>query len=810
MPFISKTVPEFFHQLICSNAENQKERVWEGNTQVTNEISKRNQGLFRVTEWAALFAVLHLCIFRFLESTTFRFPINNIYRGFTLASVMTLGVLRILMFTVRDIRQASTKKQKDDLILRIITIAVLSAPCIIIAVFTGYRGFVYIPFAAFCLYGIDTAKVLKAFIICIGTMLAVTILNALSGSIENILYLGKGRRGILRGSYGIGFPTDFASYFIYLFLFFWAIQRRRNIGHTAVFFVLALLMAWGIYTYPRSNTSTICSIVIALAVLYDWLHWRVLSIHEGTKWITKIVDLFTIGAFPLFAVGMYGLTWLYGHGNGLAVQLDKWMTGRIHLIWNAYIKYGVHAFGAVTPQNGFGGSLIHTETYEFLDSSYGLLLIRYGWVFTLIAAVLWVWMTKKAIQTGHRRLALVMAVIAFHSISEHHFPEMNYNILLVMPLCSFALIRQPEEKKIVSKEIIAGWLAGVAVAVPCVFLLPGMLSRTRALFAIQGWTGGGEKVLGAVFYWLLWLAIPVAAWLLLRKLLRQVLSKQTKGLESYRPTLAGLLAILLAGTAGILWTNRQISEGSRAYEPQITADRGAVETVLNNAQEPVYAGQTEEYYKRAFAGFSDRILSPEEICRSGRGSLFLEHDNEGYQLMKTGALYTEISPYTGLFTYDDTVVEALEEKGYRFHDYYSAERQVNLAEEAERNGLEQTENGHLKLLGRERSLLSGPCLDQFGGIYTVTFDLQLTMEEQRKYAAGEEIATLWVSEQWGKTIRAEQVIHAGDFSADGKLTVSLNYKVGNTQGVEYLVLCRDDADVLVNQIGWRCNPDGQI
>ena len=482
----------------------------------------------------------------------------------------------------------------------------------------------------------------------------------------------------------------------------------------------------------------------------------------------------------------------------------------LSLLWNSYIKYGIHPFGAMTPQNGAGGSLIHTETYEFLDSSYGLLLIRYGWVFTLIAAILWVWMTRKAIKTGHRRLALAMAVIAFHSISEHHFPEMNYNIILFMPLCNFALIRQPVEKRIAVKETLAGWLAGLIIAVPYVLLLPGMLSRTRALFVIKGWTGGGEKVLGAFLYWLSWLAIPVLVWLLLRRLLSQVLMKQTRDKKNCRSILAGLLVVILAGTMSAVWTNRQISDGTRAYEPQITADTEAVETVLNTAQEPVYAGQAEEFYKKAFAGFSDRILSPEEIGRSGHGSVFLEHDNEGYQLIKNGALYTEISPYTGLFTYDDAVAEALEARGYRFYGYYSAERQVDLTEEARRNGFEQNENGQLKLLGREHSLSSGPDLDQFGGAYTVIFDLQLTAEEQRKHTADEKIATLRVSEQWGKTILSEQVIYAGDFSEEGKLSVNMNYKVGDTQGIEYLVLCRDDAEVLVNRIAWRSNPAADI
>lgn len=778
----------------------------EENTLVTKEINKRNQLFFQMTEWAALIAVIHLCIFRFLETTTFWFPFDDTFRTITFSAVTVLGILRLLSCAVNKFQKALTKKEKGAVILKILLVIILSAPCIIIADHFEYREFAYIPFVAFCLYGIDTDKVLKVFTICIGVMLAVTILNALSGSIENILYLGKGAKGRLRGSYGVGYPTDFASYFIFLFLFFWTVQKRQSIGHTAVFFGLALLMTYGIYIYPRSDTSTICGIVIALVVLYDWLSARFLSRHKGTKLITKIVDLFTISAFPLFAVGIYILTWLYGHGNGFAIWLDKCMSSRICWIWESYLKYGIHAFGALTPQNGAGGSMIHTETYEFLDSTYGLFLIRYGWVLTLIVAVLWVWMTKKAIRAGHRRLALAMAVIAFHSISEHHFPEINFNVLLAMPLCSFALISQPQEKPVITKEIWSGWLAGAAVAVPFVLLLPRMLSRTRGFFAIEGWIGGGERTISALFYWLICLVILIATWLLLRRLLTKIL-KHGKG---YIPVLAGLMAVALIGMAGFIWVDRQISAGAKDYEPQMIADASAVETVMSAAKDPVYAGQAEEFYKRTFNGFSDRILSSEELCRSGRGSIFLEHDNEGYQLINTGALYTEISPYTGLFTYDDALVETLTAEGYRFHGYYSAEREVDLAEAARMNGLEITENGQLKLSGPEHSLIYGPYLDQFGGTYTVTFDLQMTKEEQQKHTAGEEIGTLRASEQWGGRIRSEQVIQADDFDAEGMLTVNLNYNVGNTRGVEYLVFCRDNAEILVNRIAWRSNPATDI
>lgn len=63
---------------------------------------------------------------------------------------------------------------------------------------------------------------------------------------------------------------------------------------------------------------------------------------------------------------------------------------------------------------------------------------EYGGVYLLAMCVLWTWTTVKAIRGGNRKLALAMGVIAFHSVMEHHFTEVNYNILAVMPLAVYA------------------------------------------------------------------------------------------------------------------------------------------------------------------------------------------------------------------------------------------------------------------------------------------------------------------------------------------------------------------------------------
>ena len=742
-------------------------------TEIAKENGKIEQKVSIISEWLAICAAFNFCIFRYLESTTFYFTFSEAYRIAAFSSVVLFGLFRFIYGIGKDYLHSNDKKEKKEILLKGLLGIIFAIPSILIADRFGYSSFAYIPFVAYCFYGTDTDKILKCYAICLGILLSVTIACALSGSIENIMYLGKGAKGRLRGSYGICYPTDFASGFIYLFLFFWAIQRKNSIGHTALFIGMALIMTYGIYTYPRSITSTICGLVIALVILYDALNEHVFSRYKRTKWITKTGDALTIGAFPLFGAGMCGLAWLYGQGNGFAFRMDQWMSGRISSIWNSYLKYGIQAFGALTPQNGSGGGLIHSETYEFLDSTYGLMLIRYGWVLTLIVTFLWVWMTYKAIKTGHRRLALTMAVIAFHSISEHHFPELNYNILLAMPLCSFAIIRKGDQRRGMEQKTRAGWIVGAIILIPFVILLPRMLSFTRSLFALQGWTGSGEPTLNALIYWLLWIVGLIVFWLLLRNLI----VKQSEQRKEYIPTLVGLAAIAVLGMAGILWTNNQISMGMKKYKNQIASEATTVEAILDAAEDPVYAGQMEEIYKRTFPGFSDRILSSEEICRSGRGSIFLEHDNEGYQLINSGALYTEISPYTGLFTYDDAVVEALSAKGYRFH-----------------------------------SLIFGYPMEQFAGTYAVTFILHLTDKEVLAQRSENDIdvCILRASAEWGNNIRSEKVIKASDFDEDGMLSVNLSYSVRDTYGIEYLVFCQDDIELLVKRIAWRSNPTTDI
>ncbi len=775
-------------------------KIRSGTAGQANRFSGLKAALPRLTGGLALFALLHFCLYWFLNYTTFRFDFTDAYRTATFSVTVVAGTLRLAAGLWQDYTRAADGNGKLLVLLKGFLALGFTAPFLIVAHKFEYVQFAYFPFAAFCLYGMEPNRVMKVFAAAIGTAFAVTVLCTLSGSIENLVYIAQDRQGGgLRGSYGITYPTNCAAYVFFLLLYAWATRKKQGTGRTLCFFLLALLAGYAIQTYTKSRTSMIACVVFAAVILYERLDAGVLSRHGKTKWITKAADGLCVGFFPLCGLATFIITWMYGSGNEWAIRINEATSDRLNQMWTSFQQYGIHAFGSLTPQSGFGGRLIKTSQLDFLDNSFALLLIRYGWVITIIVAVVWMWMTRKAIKTGHRRVALIMVMILFHSFSEHHLPDLRYDILFAMPLCFFPKNGEPAEAKGIDRKDAAGWIAGGVILAACALLLPRFLSVTRYLFARNGWTGGGYDSIPALLYWLAVLALLTALWVFLRRALACAFERKKPEIRM----VAGLAAAICLIAAGAILAAGQSAGAKEAYKEQIAADTPAVELLTRAAAEPVYAGQPEEEaYRQAFDGISGRIFTPEELGRTGRGSILMDHDEEGNQLIFTGAKYTELSPYTGLFTYDSAVIEKLGEAGYRFDSFYSAEREEKLADFAEVNGLDVTEDGGLIVRGKKNFLFAGPYLDQYAGDYVITYTLQVADLKQLKKKE-REICELRVAAQYGKDVRAKRVLYAKDFPKDGLLTTELEYHVGDARGVEFKVRGRGKIEVIVKKITWR-------
>ena len=69
------------------------------------------------------------------------------------------------------------------------------------------------------------SKMLRVYMVTIGTALVVTMGASLAGVIENLTYEQPGR--MARMAFGIGYPTDFGAHVFFLLLCYFYLRRRK-------------------------------------------------------------------------------------------------------------------------------------------------------------------------------------------------------------------------------------------------------------------------------------------------------------------------------------------------------------------------------------------------------------------------------------------------------------------------------------------------------------------------------------------------------------------------------------------------------
>lgn len=740
------------------------------------------KGILKATEWIALLVVMHYCAFCFMRPTSFVFEYSPVYRKLTFLSLALVGSFRLLVGLWCEFKEVGITK---GFVLKVLLIGISGICCLLLEIRFEYTFFLFMLFAAFCLYGIDADKILKAFTVCIGAMLASVVLCCLTGIIPNYIYLRTTdtHDKLLRASYGISYTTDFASYIFFLILLFWCGGKRKPVLPLLGLIALAI---WFIYNQTNSYSSELCLLLTAVIILWEALEHR--FFRNRTK-ILNISGWIAVSAFPLLGIGFYGLTWLYGQGNTFAIQADSLLHSRLSLTWEGIQTFGINAFGAATSQNGAGGGDIPkwTDGYNFLDSSYGLMLVRYGWVLTLIVTVLWVWMTRKAMRNGYRSLAYAMAIIAVHSFSEHHFTDIQYNVLLAMPLCCLICRKETEQEERVQteKRIIKWipWLTAGGTAVVCFLLLPTGLAYLRTAYELKGWENS------------LWAFLCCLICMILIGLLVFFLSKMIVSLtEKKKPYWIGLACTVCALCTVFLWAGMTVNSGKE--EERLSADAEPLQVILATAKEPVYVDSLEALYQQKYPGISRRIWTVEEMAGIQKGTILTDREPELNKLISTGAIYAEISDFSSIYTYDWDVAEALKSSGHICHGFYYTECALDNEKLAELNDLERTEDGALLLTEDKNSIVEEPDLSLYEGNYRTTFDFSLDSQEVEGT-----VCTVAVTTYEGEKRILEREVSAEEFDETGHATIICDCLIGSSRTVRFEI--QGYASLRVEKISWR-------
>ena len=349
-----------------------------------------------------------------LTMTMFEIDFPELFKLAIFGLMCIVAGLRVILIGLRD--------------WRLWAAAAFAAVYFFVYFFSDYPFFLFIAVMTVGLIDVDWRKVLIVYVVAVGVPVAAAVIAAQRGIIENLV---RYKDEHPRYSMGMTYPTDFASMVLCLGMFFWASWRKLPDW-------LGLFLAAGSvyvsYYICYSRTSVLCGALFAAAVvmrLIDrWLISRAPRLQNVLDW----------GMALLFAVVAGAMAWLlrqYISGEEWAKEADLAMSNRLILATQALKAYGVHPFGSNFELIGFGKSTGWVAGYNFIDPTYYLIPIRYGWVTLITVFAGWAILIRRCRGQISRKLIFVMLVLAVHAISEHHYIEVDYNIALIMPFAAF-------------------------------------------------------------------------------------------------------------------------------------------------------------------------------------------------------------------------------------------------------------------------------------------------------------------------------------------------------------------------------------
>ena len=655
----------------------------------------------------------------------------------------------------------------------------------IAAITVGYRRF-------------NAIFLIRYFCVLLGTFLLLTFSSALSSGIENFTYL---KDGCIRSSLGIIYPTDMATYVIF---FVWLCWGAWSVFSDFAAWIAGVACIWFAKYIAMSETSTYLSIlyvaVVSLCIICKWIKKKV----RIPAWISRCAEWALTLAFPACAICMFLLLAAYAKGIGIALRINNLISNRLFYALNAYREYGIKPFGTFFDMIGNGGSTYAPTGYNFIDSTYLLILIRYGWVTLIAVCVSWMYTTRKAIRAGYWRIALVMLLICVHSMSEHHFIEANYNILLLLPLADFrerADIKCTDKERLgKGKEQKLHWIGYAAFAGILLFfylLAPALLSWTRTIVQLQFLKNGAHKGLkmlaGSSVFWGLTSGILFGIWKLLHNLCEK---KRISFIYGLLLLISGSFAII-AYTAG----QRVIDQGAKRYGSLIHEDKSAIQDVIAAAKGAIYAEPFPELYRRRYPEISSSIFTGEDLARLYDTTVITDIDLDSECFIKSGFLFTPISDHHAVYTNDLSVVNALKDKGYHFTGYYSIEKYIGLANLAWMNNVPY-DNGSLILEGENGSLERGPYIGLHNGNYMVSFDFHV---DKNQYSENTELADITITSYGGEKELAKSRLSSSLFDDEGRYTLPMSFYSSNYKDIEFHVEVRPEQTLYLDRIACKRN-----
>lgn len=267
--------------------------------------------------------------------------------------------------------------------------------------------------------GVNFKKIVKTHFGVIGIVLLICISCSLVGIIKDYIHI-RGD-GIVRHSFGINYPTNFAAYVFFQVLAWLYLVRKRYwlISSIVVLFTMFLLIK---YCHARLAYYELGMLLVGYLILIGLENNKPISDNKTNYAFLKLSQL---SMFLGFIIIFY-LSKTYDSNIAFYSVLDNLLSTRLSLGNYGLDVFGWSFFGQYVPINGVVSKEIYNlKQYFFLDSSYLLFFQSYGAMFLLLFFVVYYCNCRKL--RFDRYYLLIVLLLAVNGIIEHHLIELSYN-----------------------------------------------------------------------------------------------------------------------------------------------------------------------------------------------------------------------------------------------------------------------------------------------------------------------------------------------------------------------------------------------
>lgn len=637
--------------------------------------------------------------------------------------------------------------------------------------------------------GIPYKKILKVYIWCAIIIMGLAMLGALTGAVRDLTYV---KDKTYRHSFGICYPTDFAAHGIYLLLSIWVVYENIPV---MIGIIAMLLFAAFQYRYCYTECSEIVAVLSAVGMAYVWLVSRIKDKKSLIAKFTWCIDQLLTVFMGICAGIIIWMSFKCSDEYPLLQKIDSIISGRLSLAQRAFREYGIKYFGTAFDMVGFGSETVRRSGYNFVDSSFCLILVRYGMAVLAAILVIYFLVERKALRSGKRKLMVAFALISIHSVIEHHLLELAYNPFLLL---AFADISPDSDGQAQAKKKITRNQIGYCIGAALLFVMMPIIipyGKTIVTLLRLNEPGRNKYFIASV------IILAVAAAVFIKEAVDLIV------LTLDKEKLCRKKGLMAAGSCGVLLfavivSEHTISRKMFLYEESLEAGKKVI-SALQKADLPpykVFVDDIPEIYKRQIGGISNRVMTADSAADDVEEDIVLiaKNDRDIFRLTDEGCWFGELSDREGIYTDSEEAVKILEENGISMSDHYSVRKEVDLADLAGRNGLAMSENGGLLVEGQDKSLIYGS--------YDVIYHGRLRVEYKLKLLDSSitdgELAKVRLSFDWGRNVVKEQGLTRADFDENGYCTAVIEEDVNTWEGGEYLLFANGDTRIEIESISY--------